>query len=236
MKYILPFLLLAIPAGALELSPEQRNAFGAELRSYLLEHPEVVREALRQAETHRYTREAQNDLARLNENAGALFDSPQDWAEGRGDVTLVAFVDYACASCADMPAVARAMATRDTALRIVMKDYAPGPETGAARLAQAILHVDGPDAYLKAQRALFALPDHTPTTLRALAHRISTAPQAVLTHMEAPETHATIARTARLARTLDLGPAPVWVLPDALVRGDVPPIALTRAIDRTRSR
>ncbi|NBB96843.1 MAG: hypothetical protein GVY34_01540, partial [Alphaproteobacteria bacterium] len=78
----------AVPAGSdtAEVDPE----FGAQVRAYLLQNPEVIFEAV--AEFERRNAEAQGDMdvALVEANAEALFNDPMSWVGGNpeGDVTL----------------------------------------------------------------------------------------------------------------------------------------------------
>ncbi|MBN2905936.1 MAG: thioredoxin domain-containing protein [Rhodobacteraceae bacterium] len=218
---------------------DQRAALHAELRAYLLAHPEIIAKALAQAEARRNARHIADDLERLDSNRSALFHNPADWTGGNpaGDVTLVSFIDYATPASARALAAARDLIAQDPGLRLVVKEAPlPGDDAGAraARFAQAVLHVAGPDTYLRAQQALFAAPDFSPDTVTRIARDLDLDPDAVRHRMDAPETASAIAATQALARALDLGPAPAHVLERTLVRGDVPTVALARIVAAMR--
>jgi len=233
---LLALALAAVPASAGVFSPDERAAMGAELRAYLTEHPEVIAEALGGAEERRYAQEARGDLALLGENADALFHSAQDWTGGNpeGDVTLVGFIDYGSKASARALAAARALLASDPGLRLVVKDTPPEGEDTAARFAQAALRLGGSDAYVRAQDALFAAPDVARPTLDGIARDLGLDPAAVAAAMTAPETGTVLAANRALARTLDLGPAPAYVLDRTMIRGDLPPVALARIVEQMR--
>ncbi|SIO29233.1 Protein-disulfide isomerase [Rhodovulum sp. ES.010] len=223
-------LLTAGAAPALELSAAERAAFRAELRAYLLEHPEVIEDALAAAEERRYATAARSDLDRIAAEAETLFHDPADWTGGdpQGDVTLVTFVDYACAACGPALAAARALAARDGRLRLVVKD-APGPGADArraARFARAVLAVGGADTYARAQEALFAVSDLSQATLDAIARDLGLSPAALSTRLEAPDIAAALSANRALMDRLHLGAPPAHVLERTLIRGALPERAL----------
>ncbi|TCO70966.1 protein-disulfide isomerase [Rhodovulum euryhalinum] len=220
--------LAAAPAYAAGLDPAQRAAFRAEVRAYLLDHPEVIDEALAAAEARRYSDAVADDLARIEAHRVALFHDPADWSGGNptGDVTLVTFVDYGCATCGPALAAARALADSDPGLRLIVKDApAPGADR-AARFARVVLVLAGPDAYRRAQDALFAAPDAAPATLDGIARALGLDPAGVARRMDDRAIAAALAANRGLMRDLDLGPPPAHVFERTLIRGDLPEAAL----------
>jgi protein-disulfide isomerase len=226
----LALALAALPlAGAASgLDPAARAAFRAEIRAYLLEHPELIDEVLAEAERQRQAEAVSGDLALIEAHRAALVDASDDWTGGNpeGDVTVVAFVDYACDRCGPALSAARALAASDPGLRLVVKD-APGPggET-AARFARAVLALAGPDAYARAQDALFAAPEMQPDTLDGIARALGLDPATVADRMADPGIAAALAVNRALLDALDLGTAPAYVFERSLVRGDLPEVAL----------
>jgi protein-disulfide isomerase len=235
----LALLCAAGPAAAGWLSPAERQAFRAELRAYLLDHPEVIEEALSGAEARRQQRHAETDLARLDAHADELFHAAADWTGGNpeGSTNVVSFIGYGCESCERALAAVRELARQDPDVRLIVKDVAaPDDAEGAraARFAQAVLHLAGAAAYETAQAALFAAPDFSAATLTVIASGLGLDAEAVTVAMDGPEPGATVAANMALTAALDLGPAPAHVLDRIMVQGDVPAVALARMLDSTR--
>jgi len=117
---------------------------GPAVRGYLLAHPEVLPEAmdrLRARETERLEqaqRQAQAGLSQHLARVARPYGSA--WAGNpNGDVTVVAFMDYACGYCrASLPAIAELL-EKDPQVRVVYREYPVlGPESlAAARWALA---------------------------------------------------------------------------------------------------
>mgnify|MGYP001038502884 CR=1 FL=1 len=117
---------------------------GPAIRGYLLEHPEVLPEAmdrLQARETARYEKVQQGAQAAVPQHLAQL-QTPfaGAWAGNpNGDVTVVAFMDYACGYCrASLPGIEELLA-RDPNVRIVYREFPVlGPESVvAARWALA---------------------------------------------------------------------------------------------------
>ncbi|PTW49794.1 thioredoxin domain-containing protein [Rhodovulum kholense] len=241
MRALIVLTLLAAGTPALAaLTAEERTAFRAELRAYLLDHPEVIREALEGAEARRMARHAASDLDLIAAHADELFHAPDDWTGGNpnGDVTLVSFIDYRAEGAARALTAALETAAKDGRLRLVVKD-APDPGNPealrAARFAQAVLRLAGPDAYGAAQAGLFAAKGPLDrAALDRIAGALGLDPATVAVRMDAPDIATKLAETRALAEALDLGASPAQVLDRTLVRGDVPAVALSRMVEAMR--
>lgn len=96
LLYAAPFAFAQTDLTA--MSAAERAAFHAELRAYLLAHPEVVEQALTSAQPGGYAAEAAADRDRIAAMEARLFD-PDLPGFGDGPVRL-AFLTGACAGCA----------------------------------------------------------------------------------------------------------------------------------------
>jgi protein-disulfide isomerase len=94
----------ALPAGAFDMSAmsdAERDAFRAEIRSYLLDNPEVLMEAIGVLEDRQAAAQANADVELIASRADAIFEDGMSWVGGNpdGDVTIVEFIDYRCSFC-----------------------------------------------------------------------------------------------------------------------------------------
>lgn len=117
---------------------------GPAIRSYLLEHPEVLPEAmdrLQARETARYEQQqrgAQKAVPQLLAQLQKPYASA--WAGNPdGDVTIVEYFDYQCSYCRTIAPVLADLMKEDGRLRIVLKDWPVFGELSvqAARLVLA---------------------------------------------------------------------------------------------------
>ena len=90
---------LAPPAVATDLNKmtsEERALFRAEIRSYLMEKPEVLIEAMQVLREREAQQEANRDEQMLSQLSPEIFNDGVSFVGGnpKGDVTIVEFVDY----------------------------------------------------------------------------------------------------------------------------------------------
>ena len=105
---VLALGLVAVPALAQTATPPaapftdaQRAGIEAIVKDYLIKHPEVLQEALAEAEKQQAETQRLAQAAALKESREALINGPHDVVAGNptGDVTLVEFFDYNCGYC-----------------------------------------------------------------------------------------------------------------------------------------
>ena len=95
------------------------------VHNYLLEHPEVIFEAVKQMEV----KENDQRLSRMRDgvktHAAELFDDPDAVIAGnpKGDVTIVEFFDYHCTYCRKIVDDLASLVKQDGNIRLVLKDF-----------------------------------------------------------------------------------------------------------------
>lgn len=143
------------------------------VRSYILEHPEILPEAIEKlrardsAKAEQAEQEAQKalpaSLAAVRKPYGSAWTGNPN-----GDVTVVAFMDYACGYCrASLPAIEELVA-KDPNVRIVYREFPVlGPESGVA--AQWALAAAEQGKFLAFHNALYAEGPPTGEAIAAAA-------------------------------------------------------------------
>ncbi|MFV1439716.1 DsbA family protein [Phaeobacter sp. JH20_36] len=223
-------LMIAPAASALDLgkmSAEERAAFGAEVRAYLLENPEVILEAVNKLEQQQAADEAARDDALVAENMTALHDDGFSWVGGNpeGDITLVEFMDYRCGYCRRAAPEVEKLVSGDGNIRLIIKEF---PILGEAsvltsRFAIATKMVAGDEAYKMVHDALITLGgEPNEGTLRRLAEGLDLDADAILARMSDPEIARQLQETRALAQQLAISGTPTFVLGDELLRGYLP--------------
>ena len=222
--------LLAVPAQALDLnamSDEERAAFRAEIRAYLLENPQVIIEAVELLEQQQAAAAANADLQLVQDNQDELFNDGYSWVGGNpdGDITLVEFMDYRCGYCRRaVPEIAKLLRS-DGNIRLVIKEF---PILGDAsvlssRFAVATKHVAGDDAYKQVHDALIEFGgEPSEISLRRLADGLGLDTDAIMTAMDSDRVSAELQQTRALAQRLRISGTPTFVLENELLRGYLP--------------
>ena len=221
---------LALPAMALDLtkmSDEERAIFRDEVRSYLMENPEVIMEAVAVLETRQQQAQVQADQSLVTDNAEQIFDDGFSFVGGNpdGDITLVEFLDYRCGYCKRAHGEVAKLLETDGNIRLIVKEFPILGEQSllASRFAIATKQVAGGDAYKNITDALMTLDgDVNIRNLRRLASTFGLDADAIEARMDSPEVTDEIARTRALAQRLKITGTPTFVLQDELLRGYLP--------------
>lgn len=240
---LLGLSLISGPVQALDLSSmsdAEKAEFGAQVRDYLLENPEVIVEAITILEQRQAAAGAQADKTLVAENADELFNDGYSWVGGNpdGDITLVEFMDYRCGYCRRaVPEVASLLA-EDGNIRLVIKEL---PILGDAsvmssRFAVATKQVAGDDAYKQVHDALLEFTgDVSDVTLRRISDGLGLDSDAILAAMDSDEVSDEINRTRALAQRMNISGTPSFVLGTEMLRGYLPADQMQDIADTVRA-
>lgn len=221
---------LAAPALAHDLADmtsAERDVFRSEIRSYLLENPEVIFEAVKVMEERQNAADALGDVQLVSDNTDGLFNDPNSWQGGnlQGDITLVEFLDYRCGYCRRAAEDVNALVETDGNIRFVIKEFPIlGPQsTLAARFAIATKQVAGDDAYRAVHDALMTFNgEYSTTTLGRMADSLGLESAPILAHMDSAEVDQVISANHTLGQRMDISGTPTFVMGDQMLRGYVP--------------
>jgi protein-disulfide isomerase len=226
--------LLAGATAALSLSgcqPADDAAFGEKVRSYLLAHPEVIREAVLKLNEKEKLAETQASGALLEKNRAALERDPRDFVVNPGGkVTVVEFFDYRCGFCKAAAPEILTLIAENPDVRFVFKEFPIFGEVSdtAARISlTSLAKAKGLDLYrtMMADKALdeAAIDRHLkdagidPTAARAAA--------------KDPAITKQIADVRALAMSIKVEGTPAFVIGDTFIGGaDIPALKAAIAV------
>ena len=210
------------------INARQRGAIEALVRSYILEHPEILPEAMDKLQA----RETEARLAPLRGAIetpfpGAVLGNPG------GKVTLVEFTDFACTYCRSSVADVEALVKDNPDLLVVVRELpiiAPESEP-AARMGLAAA---AQGKYAAFHKAMFSgeRPSSTSVAAAASAAGIDSAAAAAFT--QTPGVRQELERNLGLARQLGINGTPAWSVGGKLMTGAVGREALQQAINAAR--
>ena len=233
---------LSVPAGGLAetpaVAPPDRDAVRKIVREYLLEHPEVIEDAIRVLQVRREARKQDRVRAALREHDGLLRSHPMSPVSGNpnGDVTLVEFFDYQCGYCKRSLQPLKDLLESDGQLRIVWKEFPIlGPVSRFA--ARAGMAAARQGRYLEYHVAVMGSRGKlTEDRVMAMAADAGLDVRRLRRDMRDPAIENYLDETIRLARTLGINGTPAFVIGDTLVPGAVGGDRLKELIARARSR
>ena len=200
------------------------------VREYILAHPEILPEAMRNLEARENKKLVDDNRAQIEKPFAGAWEGAAD-----ADVTLVQFFDYACSYCrASRPDVERLLA-EDKKLKIVYRELPIlGPQSLDAALASLAVAQQG--NYAEFHRALYRAGRLTPQVIgdamekaRADIGRAKEAEKSAAVKQE-------IATNLSLQQALQLTGTPSWVVGEAVLNGAVGYDQLKAAIEAARAR
>ena len=235
------FAAISIPASSLAetlaVSPPDRDAVRKIVREYLLEHPEIIEDAIRILQARREAQQQARTRAAIAAHDKALRAHPMSPVSGNpnGDVTLVEFFDYQCGYCKRSLKPVMDLLESDRQLRIVWKEFPIlGPVSRFA--ARASMASEKQGRYLEFHKAVMGSRGKlTEERVMAVAADAGLDVQRLRRDMADPAIEDYLDETIRLARTLGINGTPAFVIGDALAPGAVGGERLKELIAEARS-
>ncbi|MFW2587163.1 DsbA family protein [Sagittula sp. SSi028] len=223
-----------------QMTPDQQAAFGDAVRSYLLENPQTIMEAVARLEEMEAQQQVAVDQSLVDTHREALLDDGYSWVGGNpdGDFTIVEFMDYRCGYCRKASPEVAELVEQDGNIRLIVKEF---PILGDAsmvssRFAIATKIVAGDEAYGQVHDALIAL-EGAPSepVLKRLAGTLGLDGDAILAEMDSDEISGRIAETRALAQAMQISGTPSFVFGDEMVRGYAPLAAMQQIVAQGRA-
>lgn len=232
---LLAAILLPASATAQEFNERQREELGKIIREYLIENPEVLREAIQVLERRQKETEETAAKQAIVEQAKEIYRSEADLVAGNpnGGVTMAEFFDYNCPYCKRaMPDVLKLIET-DKDLRVVLKEW---PILGEDSIygAKAALASRRQGKYWEFHKALMAERRVNEASVTEVAKRVGLDVEQLKADMNAPEVQEVIDRNMKLAEALGLRGTPAFLIGEQLLPGAMPFRVLEQAIATVR--
>ena len=206
------------------MTEQERTAFDAAVRSYLLENPEVIVEAINLMEQRNAEQQAAADDELVAAYSDELFNDNHSWVTGNldGDIVLVEFMDYRCGYCRRAVPEVNSLLGEASVI--------------SSRFAIATLQVAGDDAYGLVHDALLEMNGEiNGVTLRRLGEGLGLDVDAIMDHMDSDEVTAVIVTNRQLAQALKINGTPTFILVDEMLRGYLPADQMAEIIAEKRS-
>jgi protein-disulfide isomerase len=227
------------PAAAAEAAPPlQREQVESIVHDYLMQHPDVLIAALRQAEDKLHKDDEAKASQAVTDHRKDVFDDPATPVGGnpKGNATIVEFFDYRCPYCKQVEPSLESMLKEDSKLRLVYKEFpilGPASVT-AAHAALAAQRQGKYDAFHDAMMA--AHGNITDETVYRVAASVGLDIEKLKRDMESAEIAQQIKDNMKLADALDIHGTPAFVIGDKVVPGAVDLDQLKSMVTGARSK
>lgn len=205
------------------LSDADKAALEETIRNYILEHPEIIVEAIEKLRQQEQARAAQRQQQSLQSRGEALRYDPGTPVVGNpdGDVVIVEFFDYRCPYCKKVAEPLREVVKEDGNIRLVMKEY-PILSAESELAAKAALAAHEQGRYEDFHFTLMTEPGAlNRDKIFGIAESLGLDLEKLRADMESPEIAAKLAEVAELGEALNVRGTPAFVIGDELVPGAI---------------
>jgi len=224
---------LAGAGGSFAVQQLSGTPAGAGVRAYLLDHPEVIPEAMQKLQDRETAKQATESGKTVAANRSAIVTPYGDAFAGNpsGDVTLVEYFDYNCGYCRASLPMLHDLVASDPKLKIVFRELPIlSPESRTA--ARASLAAAEQGKFGAFHDALYAAG---PLSEARIA-KVSAQSGVDLSKASPTRTDAEISRNLSMARELGMTGTPSWVIGDRVFSGALPIDDMRKAIAAQRAK
>ena len=233
------FTTLASAQSFENMSDAETEAFGAAVRAYLLDNPEVIMEAVAVLEQRQQQDAATTDQDLVAQYYEQIFNDGYSAVSGNpdGTINIVEFSDYKCGYCKRAYPELLQLIEANPDIRFVLKEY---PILGAesvlaSRAAISVLVNEGDEAYERFHDAL--MRENGPLTelsLPLIAEGLGIDSAKMLETMNTALVTQMIQTNRSLGQQMQISGTPTFVIGNEMLRGYVPLAGMQQIVEETR--
>ncbi len=225
-------------------APKEKQEFQKLIHEYLVENPEVIKEALQALQKKETAELEQATVKTIIEKYDSIFQSKSPAFEPENSkITLVEFFDYQCKYCKKMRHVVESVVEKNSDLRIVYKDL---PILGghSVTAAKAALASNKQNKYLDFHEALMESEAKLDEAkIFELAAKVGIDVAQLKADMASPEVMSSIQDNMQLAQQIGIRGIPAMIVapnahdatkPPVFIPGSTSEGKLQEAIDNAR--
>ncbi|NOT41233.1 MAG: DsbA family protein [Alphaproteobacteria bacterium] len=205
------------------------------VRNYLLEHPEVIFEAVDAMKN----KEEDERLVKMKDKAKAhqtaLYSEAEPLVAGnpKGDVTIVEFFDYRCPYCRKVKKTVVDLLKQDGNIRLILKEFPIlSPESEMA--AQVAIAAAAQGKYWEVHMAFMGAEDLTQERIFTLAKEAGADIERIKAELKNPKIEKRLTETQNLARALGIDATPTFFIGDEPSTGGLTLEELKKAVAAAR--
>jgi protein-disulfide isomerase len=217
-------LVLTVGASAglaQSISGAQRSEIEKIVREYLIQHPEVLQEAMTELEKKQAADESAKAQAAVKDNAETIFNSSRQVVTGnpQGDVTFVEFFDYNCGYCKKAFLDLAKLVDKDKKVRVIMKEF-PILSKGSEEAAKVALAAKMQGKYWEFHRGLLQSQGQAnEATALKVAEKLGLDMPRLKKDMASAEVQKEIDATRELATKMGIQGTPHFIVGDRIIPG-----------------
>lgn len=195
--------------------------FDAKVRAYLLEHPEVIREAMVKLQEKDRAETLAASIKAVKENRAKVERDPRDFvANPNGKITITEFYDYNCGHCKNVTPAMMQLIRENPDIRYVFKEYHIFQEPSSLRGARAALLARSSGRYLQIHQQLMATAGLQPEQVDAILRANGVDPSPLDNPAAMRAIDAQLTDIQELAALLRIDGTPSFVIGDTVVVGE----------------
>ncbi|RHW18526.1 DsbA family protein [Sphingomonas gilva] len=222
--------MFALQATGQVASDPEKARIEAIVRDYILEHPEIIPEAIERLRARELAKVVDaNRKAIETPFAGAWAGNPE------GDVTVVEFFDYACGFCRQSLADVNRLIAEDKGVKVVFREL-PVLSEESEVAARASLAAAEQGKFVAFHDALYEAGRPGAETIRIANAKAGIDTTRATAAMRTDRVETEIADNLALARQLGATGTPTWVVGDQVLNGAVGYEALKKAVAEARAK
>lgn len=225
----------AAPAAPSSINKEEMGAF---IRSYLMENPEIISDALEALKKKEMENMKVESGKAIKDNFAALTQNPDVPSVGnpKADITVVEFFDYHCGYCKHMLPTIQEVMKKDPNVRFVFQEFPilSDDSKEAAKAALAAWKI-APKKYFEYHTALMKMTGKfDKDALAAAAEKVGIDGNKLKEEMAKPAIEEQLNKTRALATKLQVRGTPAIVVGSEFAPGAIDTQELERLIQAAR--
>lgn len=203
--------------------PPVDKAFGEKVRAYLLEHPEVISEAMTALQVREEAKTAAATKTAIAVNRPKIERDPRDPVAGNRDakITVTQFFDYRCPYCKVAGGRIQGFIDKHPNARFVFKEF-PILSEASDKAARLALAADRQGKYLPVHVGFLAAPNLTEPLMDDILRKAGVDLVRAKADAQSPAVDRQIVEAQALARTLGVNGTPAFIVGDTLSNGWAP--------------
>ena len=216
------------------LNPQDKEEIQNVIHQYLIENPEVIKEAIQALQQKEMMAMKQKSTDAIMQNTDLLFKSKSPSLDKpNADINIVEFFDYRCHYCKNMQKELQTVFSGNQTIRMVYKEL---PVLGdiSVSAAKAALAANMQGKYVELHDKLFAEPQLTEPKIYELAQSVGLDLEKLKKDMQDPAVQDELTANMKLAQEIGVRGTPAFIVAKNPMDAKQTPVYLPGAFPASR--